>query len=169
MAEIAIYWEDLAPGSVRQLGSVMPTAQEIAAFARQFDPQPFHLDEAAGAQSVFGGLCASGWHTCAMAMRLTVDNFLSRSASMGSPGLENLRWPKPVFAGDTLRLQHTILESRPLNSRPEIGMVRSRWEMFNQHGEQVLTMEGMGMFKRRNPGLPAAPPPGGAPATPEAR
>jgi acyl dehydratase len=158
MAEITIYWEDLVPGSVRQLGSVTPSAQDIAQFARQFDPQPFHLDEEAGAQSVFGGLCASGWHTCAMAMRLTVDNFLSRAASMGSPGLENLRWLKPVFAGDTLRLQHTILESRPLNSRPDTGLVRSKWEMFNQHGDKVLQMEGHGMFRRRQAatGLEAA-------------
>ena len=152
MPDITIYWEDLAPGSVRQLGSVTPTAEEIADFARRFDPQPFHLDEEAGARSVFGGLCASGWHTCAMAMRLTVDNFLSHSASMGSPGLENLRWLKPVFPGDTLRLQHTILESRPLSSRPDTGLVRSQWEMFNQHGDKVLQMEGYGMFRRRQPG-----------------
>ena len=159
MPTITIYWEDLVPGSVRQLGSVTPTAQEIADFARQFDPQPFHLDEAAGASSVFGKLCASGWHTCAMAMRLTVDNFLSHSASMGSPGLENLRWLKPVFPGDTLRLQHTILESRPLSSRPDTGLVRSMWEMFNQDDDKVLQMEGYGMFRRRHPasGIPAAP------------
>jgi acyl dehydratase len=151
MPAITIYWEDLVPGTVRQLGSVTPSAQEIADFARQFDPQPFHLDEEAGARSVFGRLCASGWHTCAMAMRLTVDNFLSHAASMGSPGLENLRWPKPVFPGDTLRLQHTILESRPLASRPDIGLVRSLWELFNQDDEKVLQMEGYGMFRRRHP------------------
>lgn len=162
MAAITLYWEDLAPGSVRQLGSVTPTAQEIADFARQFDPQPFHLDPAAGTESVFGAMCASGWHTCAMAMRLSVDNFLSHAASMGSPGLENLRWLKPVFAGDTLQLQHTILESRPLNSRPDVGLVRSRWEMFNQHGEQVLQMEAYGMFRRREAGaLPPAARPAG--------
>ena len=100
---------------------------------------------------MFGGLCASGWHTCAMAMRLTVDNFLQNSSSMGSPGLDKLRWLKPVFPGDTLRLQHTIVESRPLRSRPDIGLVRTQWEMFNQHGEQVLQMEGHGMFRRRHP------------------
>ncbi|CAA9417047.1 MAG: Acyl dehydratase, partial [uncultured Ramlibacter sp.] len=125
--------------------------QEIKAFAAQFDPQPFHLDEEAGRQSVFGALCASGWHTCALAMRLTVDNFLRESSSMGSPGLENLRWMKPVFPGDTLSLRHLITESRPLNSRPDVGLVRSVWELFNQHGEQVLHMEGYGMFRRRTP------------------
>ena len=155
---VRYYWEDLQPGSVRELGTVTPTADEIRAFAAQFDPQPFHLDEEAGRQSVFGGLCASGWHTCAMAMRLTVDNFLRESSSMGSPGLENLRWMKPVFPGDTLSLKHRITESRPLNSRPDLGLVRSVWEMSNQRGEQVLHMEGYGMFRRRAP-AEAAPPP----------
>jgi len=149
------YWEDLQPGSVRELGSVTPTAEEIRDFASRYDPQPFHLDEEAGRNSVFGGLCASGWHTCALAMRLTVDNFLRESSSMGSPGLDNLRWLKPVYPGDTLTLRHRITESRPLNSRPDLGLVRSVWEMFNQRGEQVLQMEGYGMFRRRTPAAPA--------------
>jgi acyl dehydratase len=146
------YWEDLQPGTRLELGSVTPTADDIKQFASQFDPQPFHLDEEAGRQSVFGGLCASGWHTCAMAMRLTVDNFLRDSSSMGSPGLEKLSWLNPVFPGDTLSLHHTILESRPLRSKPDIGLVRSVWEMDNQRGEKVLHMEGYGMFRRRTPG-----------------
>ena len=150
--ESRLYWEDLKPGTVLELGSVSPTADEIKAFAGQFDPQPFHVDEQAGRESVFGGLCASGWHTCAMAMRLTVDNFLRHSSSMGSPGLEKLTWMKPVFPGDVLTLRHRILESRPLRSKPDIGLVRSVWEMFNQDGEQVLLMEGYGMFRRREPG-----------------
>ena len=152
MAEIRYYWEDLEPGSTRDLGSVTPTADDIRAFAAQFDPQPFHLDDEAGRQSVFGGLCASGWHTCAMAMRLTVDNFLRESSSMGSPGLEKLNWLQPVHPGDTLRLSHTILESRPLRSKPDIGLVRSSWDMVNQRGEKVLHMEGYVMFRRRQPG-----------------
>ena len=152
------YWEDLEPGSVRELGSVTPTAQEILDFASKFDPQPFHLDEEAGRRSVFGALCASGWHTCSMAMRLTVDNFLNESSSMGSPGLENIRWLKPVFPGDTLGLTYRVTESRPLNSKPDIGLVRAVWEMRNQRGEQVLHMEGYGMFRRRTPATtPAAP------------
>jgi acyl dehydratase len=150
------YWEDLEPGSVRQLGSVTPTAQEIREFAAKFDPQPFHLDEEAGRRSVFGALCASGWHTCSMAMRLTVDHFLSESSSMGSPGLENIRWMKPVYPGDTLTLTHRVTESRPLNSKPDIGLVRAIWEMHNQRGEQVLHMEGYGMFRRRTPAAAAA-------------
>jgi len=148
---IKYYWEDLAPGSTHQLGSVSPTKEQILAFASQFDPQPFHLDEAAAQASVFGSLCASGWHTCAMAMRLMVDNFLSEAASLGSPGLESLKWLKPVFPGDTLSLSHTILESRPMASRPDVGLVRTAWEMHNQHGDKVLHMEGYGMFRRRTP------------------
>src|SRR5687767_14384046 len=154
MSQIKYYWEDLEPGSVRELGSVTPSAEDIKEFAEQFDPQPFHIDEVAGRRSIFGNLCASGWHTCAMAMRLTVDNFLAESASMGSPGLESLRWLKPVYPGDRLTLQHTILESRPLRKRPDVGLVRSRWEMFNQNGEKVLEMEGYGMFGRRHPATP---------------
>ena len=150
MSQIKYYWEDLAVGSARELGTVTLTAEEIKAFARQFDPQPFHLDEAAGKRSIFGNLCASGWHTCSLAMKLTVENFLHESSSMGSPGVENLRWLKPVYAGDTLRLRKTITEARALRSRPEVGLVRSSWEMFNQHGEKVMQMEGYGMFRRRH-------------------
>jgi acyl dehydratase len=151
---ITYYWEDMTVGLVRDLGTVTPTSEEIIAFASQFDPQPFHLDEEAAKASVFGGLCASGWHTCAMAMRLMVTNFLHESSSLGSPGLESLKWLKPVFPGDTLRLQHTVIESRPMTKRLDVGLVRTVWAMFNQHGEQVLHMEGYGMFRRRHPGAP---------------
>ena len=154
MSQIKYYWEDLEPGSVRELGSVTPSVEDIKEFAEQFDPQPFHIDEAAGRRSIFGNLCASGWHTCALAMKLTVENFLNESSSMGSPGLENLRWLKPVYPGDTLRLQHTILESRPLRTRTDTGLVRSSWDMFNQNDEKVLHMEGYGMFRRRRAATP---------------
>lgn len=154
MAGIKYYWEDLAPGLVRDLGSVTLSAQEIKDFAGQFDPQPFHVDEAAGRRSIYGKLCASGWHTCALAMRLTVENFLHESSSMGSPGLENLRWLKPVYPGDTLRLEYTITESRPLRKRTDTGLVRASWAMFNQNGQKVLSMEGYGMFGRRHPATP---------------
>ena len=151
MSETLYYWEDLKPGTVRELGSTTVSAEEIKEFAEQFDPQPFHLDEAAGRRSIFGNLCASGWHTCALAMKLTVENFLNESSSMGSPGLESLRWLKPVYPDDTLTLRHTITESRPLRKRPDIGLVRSTWEMFNQNGEKIMEMEGYGMFRRREP------------------
>lgn len=153
---IKYYWEDLPVGTTIALGSVSPTREEIVAFATQFDPQPFHLDDAAAAQSVFGQLCASGWHTCSMAMRLMVANFLSQAASLGSPGLESLKWLKPVFPGDILTLRQRIVESRPMASRPDVGLARSQWEMFNQHGQQVLLMDGYNMFRRRTPGAAVA-------------
>lgn len=154
MSQIKYYWEDLELGLVRDLGSVTLSVEEIKEFAEQFDPQPFHIDEAAGRRSIYGNLCASGWHTCALAMRLTVENFLNESSSMGSPGLENLRWLKPVYPGDTLRLRYTITESRPLRTRTDVGLVRGSWEMLNQNGEKVLHMEGYGMFRRRRSASP---------------
>jgi acyl dehydratase len=152
MKNVKYYWEDMVVGSTRDLGHVSPTAEEIRAFATQFDPQPFHIDEEAAKHSIFGRLCASGWHTCCMAMRLMADNFLSESSSLGSPGLESLKWLKPVYPGDTLSLKSTILESRPMASRPDVGLVRTAWDMFNQDGEKVLHMDGYGMFRRRTPG-----------------
>jgi len=154
MADITYFWEDMAVGQVRDLGTISPSREEIIAFASQFDPQPFHLDDAAGAASVFGGLCASGWHTCSMAMRLMVTNFLQQTSSLGSPGLENIQWKKPVYPNDTLRLQTTVLETKPMGRRPDVGMTRNLWEMFNQHGDKVLHMEGWGMFRRRHPATP---------------
>ena len=144
------FWEDFPVGDVRDFGGLPVTREAVLEFARQFDPQPFHVDEDAARESLFGGLCASGWHTCALAMKLTVENFLREAASMGSPGLESLRWLKPVFANDTLRLRQSVVESRALRSRPDVGLVRSRWEMFNQGGEKVMQMEGYGMFRRRH-------------------
>lgn len=148
---IKLYWEDLSVGETRDLGSLSPTAEEIVAFASQWDPQPFHLDPEAAKDSVFGALCASGWHTCAMAMRLMVTNFLHETSSLGSPGLDSLKWLKPVFPGDTLTLKHTITEKRVMGKRPDVGLVRTVWEMVNQHGEPVLRMEGYGMFRLRHP------------------
>jgi acyl dehydratase len=149
MSEVTIFWEDMQVGQVRELGSITPTREEIIAFATQFDPQPFHLDDEAAKASVFGGLCASGWHTCAMAMRLMVTNFLCHTSSMGSPGLEGIKWTKPVFPGDTLSLRTMVMATKPMGKRPNIGMTRNLWEMFNQHGDKVLHMEGWGMFGRR--------------------
>jgi acyl dehydratase len=154
MSSIHLYWEDFAVGQVRDLGSISVTREDIIGFAKQFDPQPFHLNDAAGEASVFGGLCASGWHTCSLAMRLMVTNFLHETASLGSPGLENIQWKKPVYPNDTLRLQTTVLETKPMGRRPEVGMTRNLWEMFNQHGDKVLNMEGWGMFRRRHPATP---------------
>jgi acyl dehydratase len=143
------YWEDFAAGTVREFGQMPVSREAVLEFARQFDPQPFHLDDEAAAGSLFGRLSASGWHTCAMAMRMMCDDYLLDSASLGSPGIDQLKWLKPVCPGDTLSMRLTVLEARVMNSRPGVGLVRSRWEVLNQLDESVLTMEGWGMFGRR--------------------
>ena len=143
------YWEDFPVGKVTEFGGIMLTQEDIVRFAKEFDPQPFHVDEDAAKQSMFGGVIASGWHTCALAMRMMCDAYLLESASLGSPGVENIRWLKPVRPGDTLRVRSVVLEARPLESKPHIGLVRNRWEVLNQNGEEVMQMEVFGMFKRR--------------------
>lgn len=149
---ITRYWEDFKVGEVEQIGAKRVDKDEIIAFARQFDPQPFHVDEAAAKQSMYGGLIASGWHTGAMVMRMMCDAYLLQSASAGSPGLDNLKWMKPVRPGDTIRAQRTTLETRASKSNPDIGIVSNLWEVFNQDGEMVMSIQGYGMFRRRNPG-----------------
>ena len=148
---IAIKWyfDDFAVGQVLQAGSRTVSEAEIIAFAKQFDPQPFHVDHDAAAASIFGGVIASGWHTCSMMMRLVVDAFLSQSTSMGSPGVEEIRWLKPVRADDTISLKLTVLELRPSRSKQDRGVVLLLWEASNQHGEPVATIKGLGMFGRR--------------------
>ncbi len=143
------YWEDFEPGQVVELGSVSVTEDEIVAFARQFDPQPFHVDPEAAKESVFGGLIASGWHTGALWMRLYVDSLLDRAAGMGSPGIEELRWLAPVRPGDTLAGRLTVLETTPSERRPDRGTVRIRGELVNQDGVTVLSMVSRGHFGRR--------------------
>jgi acyl dehydratase len=151
---IKYFWEDLSVGGTIEIGSITVERDEVIEFASKYDPQPFHLDDAAAAKSMFGKLSASGWHTCAMAMGLMARNFLLQSSSLGSPGLEQLKWLKPVYPGDTLTLRQRIIESRPMKSRPDVGLTRTIWEMFNQHGEQVLLMDGYAMFRRRTPAAP---------------
>jgi acyl dehydratase len=146
------YWEDFKVGERVTLGNKTLTEEEIIRFAKEFDPQPFHIDKAKAEESFFGGLIASGWHTCSIAMRMMCDAYLNESASIGSPGVENIRWLKPVRPGDTLRAERVVLESRASSSKPDIGIVKSRWEMFNQHNELVMSMEGISMFKRRTTG-----------------
>ena len=148
------YWEDFRPGLVIRLGSTVVTREAVLAFAAQFDPQPFHLDDAAAEASLFKKLAASGWHTCAMTMRLMCDAYLNDSSGLGSPGIENLRWLLPVYPGDTLSGEMEVAEARVMNSKPHVGLVLSRWRMFNQHGADVMTMQGWGMFGRRNAAVP---------------
>jgi acyl dehydratase len=143
------YFEDFEPGQDIDLGTRTVTEDEIVAFAREFDPQPFHLDRGAAEASIIGGVIASGWHTCSMMMRMVVDGLMNRSASMGSPGLEGVRWLAPVRAGDTLNVHYRTTRVKASTSKPDRGIVWSTWVALNQHGETVCTVEGMGMFGRR--------------------
>ena len=142
-------FDDFDAGQVVDLGSHTVSDEEILAFARQWDPQPFHVDPEAARDSVFGGLIASGWHTGAMWMRLYVDSLLDGAASMGSPGIEELRWLAPVRPGDTLHGRLTVLETTPSERRPDRGTVRIRGEMVNQDGVTVMSMVSRGHFGRR--------------------
>ncbi len=144
-----LYFEDLTPGRVFELGSVSPTADEIVEFATRFDPQPFHTDPEAASASHFGGLIASGWHTCALFMRLLVDGLIGDVASMGSPGMDEVRWLAPVRPDDVLTATFEIVDAIPSQSKQDRGLVRSACRMTNQEGVTVLTMKGMGMYARR--------------------
>ena len=143
------YFEDLAPGTVLEFGGFEMTEEEIVGFARRYDPQPFHLDREAGKASIFGDLCASGWNTTAVMMRMWVDNYLSPEASLGSPGIDELRWLKPVFAGDRLRCRIEVLEASPSRSRPFMGSIRQKAQLLNQRDEVVLSLVGTSFFRRR--------------------
>lgn len=144
-----LYFEDFQPGHMAEYGPRLVTREEIIAFAAQYDPQPMHLDEAAGQKSLLGGLSASGWHSCGIMMRMICDGFMLNSASMGAGGVEEVRWLRPVRAGDRLTLRVTVLETRISKSRPDMGIVRIRYEMMNAHGECVMTMVTPAMFGRR--------------------
>lgn len=143
------HFEDFAVGEVIALGSVTVGRDEVIAFAREFDPQPFHLDDEAGRASVLGGLAASGWHTCAMLMRLMCDNLLLASSCNGSPGIDELRWMRPVFPGDTLTAKAEVTSIRPSRSRPDLGIVGLRATIANQDGVVVLAMDNAILFGRR--------------------
>jgi len=143
------YFEDFFPGQDIDLGTRGVTEEEIIAFASAYDPQPFHVDREAAAHSIYGGVIASGWHTCSMMMRMVVDGLLAKSTSMGSPGLDSVRWLAPVRAGDSLNVHYQTVQVKASNSKPDRGVVWSKWVALNQHGETVCTVEGMGMFKRR--------------------
>jgi len=144
------YWEDFQIGERAELGRHTFTTEEIVEFARRYDPQPFHIDAEGARQSAFGGLIASGWQTCAIGMRLMVEGYIRQTVSLGSPGIDNIRWLKPVRPGDTLTYSRIVLESRASTTRKGVGLVKHRWEALNQRGELVLTMEGWGMFGRKD-------------------
>jgi acyl dehydratase len=146
------YFEDFTEGEIIELGSFSYSEREIVEFASQYDPQPMHTDPEAARASIYGGLIASGWQTVTSYMRRLVDEIMRDSDSIGSPGLDRLRWLKPVRPGDTLRARFTVLEARASNSRPDWGIVRSRGEVLNQKEEVVMDVEAVNFFGRRPPG-----------------
>lgn len=151
------YFEDMVVGTrTRSSRTYKVTREEVIEFASKYDPQPFHLDDEAAKQTFFGRLSASGWHTGAMAMRMMVDTWKDGepTAGLGSPGLDELRWVKPVYPGDELRVEVELIEKRRSKSRPDMGLTKSRQTVFNQHGEVVMTMIGNGLIRVRNPDAP---------------
>jgi acyl dehydratase len=143
------YFEDYAPGAVYEYGYVTVTEAEILDFARKFDPQPMHVDPEFAAHGPFQGLIASGWHTAGIMMRMFVDHYLSRVASLASPGLDELRWPAPVRPGDSLRLRASVVEARRSRSKPDRGLVRTQSELINQNDEVVLRVTAMNIIRAR--------------------
>jgi acyl dehydratase len=143
------YFEDFQVGEVHETGSHQVSREEILAFARQFDPQPFHVDDEAARTSIFGGIIASGWHTASVCHRLIVADILGKAASLGSPGVDELRWLRPVRPGDTLTVRVEVLSLTPSRSKPDRGAIKFRFEVRNQNGEQVMTEIANALFSRR--------------------
>lgn len=144
------YFEDYVPGSEFVYGSIAVTEAEVVEFAKRYDPQDMHVDPAKAATSPFGGLIASGWHTCAMMMRLYADHYLSPASSIASPGLDELRWTRPVRPGDVLRIRVRILEANRSRSKPDRGMVRTQVEVLNQRGEVVMSIKAINLMLCRD-------------------
>ena len=150
MSDDRLYWEDIPVGRVDRFGTFAVTREEVIAFAKAYDPQPFHLDDAAAEASLFGRLSASGWHTGAMAMRMLVDRMKPQNvASLGSPGIDELKWLTPVYPGDTLRLETEVLEKRPMKSRPDVGLHKTRTRVLNQDDVEVMRFVSNVMTRRR--------------------
>ena len=145
------YFEDLAVGTMQRFGSYRVTREEVIAFAQAYDPQPFHLTDEAAAATHFGRLSASGWHSCAMTMRMLVENLKANDqAGLGSPGIDELRWLTPVYPGDTLRVESELLGKRRSASRPEMGIFKTKLTVFNQDDVVVLTMISNGLIRVRD-------------------
>lgn len=150
MSEGLTYFEDLQVGTKSAFGRYEVTRAEVIEFAGKYDPQPFHLDDAAAAATHFGRLSASGWHTCAMVMRMLVDNLRHhRQAGLGSPGLDELRWLRPVYPGDVLRVETELLSKQQSRSRPEMGSFQSAVRVYNQDDVQVMGMKSIGLIRVR--------------------
>jgi len=143
------YFDDYVPGTTHDCGSVSVSQAEIISFATQFDPQPFHVDPEAAARGPFGGLIASGWHTAALVMRQLVEHYLPEDASLGSPGLDEMRWPDPVRPGDTLRVRASVVEARRSLSKPDRGIMKTAIEAVNQDGRTVMRATAINFLRVR--------------------
>lgn len=150
-ASKTLYWDDVTVGETVPFGRYVASRDEIIAFAQAFDPQPFHLDEEAAKGSLIGRLCASGWHSCAMLMRMLADDVLANAAALGSPGIEEVKWLKPVFPDDELTARYTCTSKRLLKSRPGVGLCQILFEMMNQQGEVVMTWNAAQLLRVRTP------------------
>lgn len=149
MGQALLYFEDFVPGTIETYGPLSVSAKEIIAFAREYDPQPMHIDAVAAKETMFGGLVASGWHSCCLFMRLMCDGFLLKSASLGAPGVDEVKFLKPVRPGDQLSLQTTVNDRRVSASRPYMGFVSFSFVLINHKNERVLTMQNVIMIRRR--------------------
>ena len=147
-----LHWEDFKPGAVAVYGPRLVTREEIVAFAAEFDPQPMHLDEAAASATLLGGLGASGWQICCLLMRMIADGFLLDSTSMGAPGIDEVRWLKPLPPGTQIRVRATVLDMRASNSRPEMGFVKFHYEVLDDQDAVLTTMVCSTMLVRREAG-----------------
>jgi len=147
--EKKMFWEDFVPGVRERMGQVIVDREEVIDFARRYDPQPFHIDKEEAENSIYGGIIASGWHTCSMVMRLMCDSYLLNSSSLGSPGIEGVKWPRPVYPDDVLTAFRTVTETRASSSKPDRGIVKTFWEAENQNGDLVMSMTGINFFLRR--------------------
>ena len=149
MKKDLIYYEDLEIGQKIKLGSISISKNEIISFAEKFDPQPFHTNEIKAKESIFGGLCASGWHTCSLFMRILYDGFLINSAALGSPGMDAIRWLQPLRPGETITGIGEVIKKTPSKSRPEIGSLIINYEVFNKNNELIMTLIGISIFKKK--------------------
>ena len=147
-----LHWEDFKSGAVAIYGPRLVTREEIIAFAAEFDPQPMHLDETAASATLLGGLAASGWHSCCLLMRMIADGFLLDSCSMGGPGVEEVRWLKPLRPGTHIRIRATVLDTRASNSRPQMGLVKFLFEMLDEADAVLTAMTTTLMLGRRQAG-----------------
>jgi acyl dehydratase len=149
IAVTRLHWEDFRPGQTIDCGSRLITREEIIAFAAEYDPQPMHLDEQAGRETLLGGLVASGWHSCCILMRMLTDSFLCNAAFMGAPGVEEVKWLAPLRPGERIAARATVLESRASRSRPDMGFVKFRFELIAASGQSLMTLMVSPMFGRR--------------------